>query len=510
MNLLRALLGMCVALALWEGAAGLAPGSVLISSPSAIAIYVGDHAGLLWRASVETSVNAAWGFLWGNLAAIALAGLVIVFPKTERGLSAIALLVFCIPLIASGPILRVLFGPGTGPQITLAALAVYYTTFIALLVGLRAVSQNWTDLMAIYGKGAMTTLVRVRARASLPYLLIGLQISAPAAFLGAMIGEFTGAERGLGVLTLRAMRGLETDATWTLATLAALIAIGAYGAIGFGGRRLVGHVPEILLSTPRQASRSRALTGIIETGGIALFVLILWHVAMDAFDLNRFFAKRPLDVWVFLSEATNRNTILAALAETLTFTVPGYLAGLFLGAALALVLTLLPGWSRWAVPFAIALRAVPIITTAPLLVLAFGRGMIGTTVVVAVMIFFPTFVACQQGVRQTPGQITDLFQSYRASRWHLMRAAQVPSMLPAFFASARMAVPAALLAVTTVEWLATGKGIGLLMALTASTSNYAMLWSCVVVLAVVAVTIYAGVAALERAVLRVYASEQVT
>lgn len=45
-------------------------------------------------------------------------------------------------------------------------------------------------------------------------------------------------------------------------------------------------------------------------------------------------------------------------------------------------------------PFAIALRAVPIITTALLLVLAFGRGMIGTTVFVAVMIFFPTFVAC--------------------------------------------------------------------------------------------------------------------
>lgn len=73
-----------------------------------------------------------------------------------------------------------------------------------------------------------------------------------------------------------------------------------------------------------------------------------------------------------------------------------------------------------------------------------------------------------------------------------------------------MAVPAALLAVTTVAWLATGKGIGLLMALTASTSNYAMLWSCVAVFAVVVVTIYAGVAALERGVLRVYASEQVT
>ncbi|MEO0504140.1 MAG: ABC transporter permease subunit, partial [Pseudomonadota bacterium] len=161
-------------------------------------------------------------------------------------------------------------------------------------------------------------------------------------------------------------------------------------------------------------------------------------------------------------------------------------------------------------PVAVSLRAVPIITTAPLLVLAFGRGIAGTMVVVAVMIFFPTFVACQQGLRQTPGQVTDLFKSYGASRWHLLRAAQIPAMLPAFFASARMAVPAALLAVTTVEWLATGKGIGVLMAMTASTSDYNMLWSCVAILAVVAVVFYALVAALERAVLRVYASEQLT
>ncbi len=509
MTALRPLLWIMFALVLWDVGTRALPGSVLISSPSEIVRYATENAGLLWRASVETSGNAAWGFLWGNLAAVALASLVMLIPKAERMLSALALLVFCIPLIASGPILRVLFGPGTGPQITLAALAVYYTTFLAVLVGLRAVSQNWTDLMAIYGRGALATLIRVRARASLPYLFIGLQISAPAAFLGAMIGEFTGAERGLGVLTLRAMRGLETDATWTLAALAASIAIAAYSILGALGRHLIGHAPEVLLSAPSYAPRRRGWMRVLEIGCIGLLVLVVWQVAMDAFDLNRFFAKRPLDVWAFLQDPANRTTILAALAETLAFTIPGYLAGLLLGAALAVLLTLAPALSQGAMPVAVALRAVPIITTAPLLVLAFGPGLIGTTVVVAVMIFFPTFVACQQGLRQTPGQITDLFKSYRAGRWHLMRAAQVPAMLPAFFASARMAVPAALLAVTTVEWLATGKGIGLLMALTASTSNYAMLWSCVAVLAVMAVTFYAAVSALERTILRIYASEQV-
>ena len=505
----RTLFWCVLGLGLWELAFGRGQGSVLISSPSAIATYFHDNAGLLFRATIETTWNAAQGFVWGNLAAAVLAAAIILLPSSERTLSALALLVFCIPLIASGPILRVLFGPGTGPQITLAALAVYYTTLLVLLVGLRAISQTWTDLMGIYGRGRFATLIKIRARSSLPYLFTGLQISAPAAFLGAMIGEFTGAERGLGVLTLRAMRGLEADATWSLAILSAAVAMLAYGAIGLSGRHSVGYRPVILLTATTARSSPALWIRVAEVALIAALVLIIWQVSMDAFQLNRFFAKRPMDVWLFLSVPDNRAMLFAALSETLAFALPGYLAGLTLGAGLAAVLVLSPTGATATMPVAIALRAIPIITTAPILVLAFGRGIVGTAVVVAVMIFFPTLVACRQGLRQTPGQIVDLFRSYGATRWTLLRSAQIPALLPAFFASARMAVPAALLAVTTVEWLATGKGIGVLMAMTASTSNYAMLWSCVVLLAVVAVAVYAAVATLERVVLTIYAREHV-
>ena len=82
-------------------------------------------------------------------------------------------------------------------------------------------------------------------------------------------------------------------------------------------------------------------------------------------------------------------------------------------------------------------------------------------------------------------------------------------MLPALFAAAKMAVPAAVLAVTTTEWLATGKGIGALMALTSTTSNYNMLWSSIVAITLAALVMYALVTRVERTVLRIYASEQV-
>jgi sulfonate transport system permease protein len=493
----------------WEILAQLNPNSVLITGPIGIITYLIQNAGLMARAAMATSQNAAWGFLWGNLAAVILAAIAMLIPRSERALSAFSLLVFCLPLVATGPILRVLYGPGTGPQITLAALAVSYTTYLALLVGLRAVPQSWRDLIALYGHGAWTTLILVRARASLPYLFLGLQIAAPAAFLGAMIGEFTGAERGLGVLTLRAMRGLEVEATWALASVAALISMLAYALVGWVAKRVVGYAPVILLAPPRPAKARSTWQNAFGVLGIVCAVLTLWQLSMDAFDLNRFFAKRPGDVWAYLISGPEPRTILlSALSETLSMAVPGYLAGLLLGAALAAALVLAPALSRGILPVAVALRAIPIITTAPLLVLALGRGTTGTITIVAVMIFFPTLIACLQGLRQTPGQIVDVFRSYGAGPLRFLFTAQIPSMLPSFFASARMAVPAALLAVTTTEWLATGKGIGVLMALTASTSNYNMLWSCIVALSLAAVTGYALVAWVERAVLRVYATEQ--
>lgn len=508
MVLQRTLLGVIVAFLVWEAMARLQPNSALISGPADVADYIVNHSGLLFRAAVETSINAALGFAWGNIAAFALACLVVLLPRSEWVISALALLVFCVPLIASGPILRVLFGPGPGPQITLAALAVYYTTFLALVVGLRAISQNWIDLMSIYGRSRLTTLIVVQFRASLPYLFVGLQIAAPAAFLGAMIGEFTGAERGLGVLTLRAMRGLQTDATWALACISAALAMFGYGCVGLIRQKLTPHAPVILLSPPRVEAGRTFANQFMRIVFIAVLIVVLWQGAMDAFGLNSFFAKRPADILWFLSDPANLDTLLTALGTTLTYAIPGYFTGLALGAGLAVILMLRPQMAQTVMPTAIALRAVPIITTAPLLVLAFGRGFSGTIAIVAVMIFFPTLVACLQGLRQTPVQIVDLFDSYGASRLKLLRSAQIPAMLPAFFASARMAVPAALLAATTAEWLATGRGIGVLMALTASTSDYNMLWSCVVLLSLVAVGMYTLVFWCERRVLRVFASEQ--
>lgn len=512
---LRVLIGGAAALIAWELIAHFLRGTYLLAGPIAISAYIWEHAGLIARALKVTTTEAAIGFLLGNAAAIGLAVIATLIPRSERLISALALVVFCLPLVATGPILRVVFGPGTAPQITLAALAVYYTTYLPVMVGLRAAPQSWFDLIRSYGRGPVTALVEVRAAAALPYLISGLQIAAPAAFLGAMIGEFTGAQTGLGVLTIRAMRGLDLAAVWGLAVVAAGASLSGYAAIGWLGARITSGPPPLILTPLRETPRS-ALNSTVTSAIWALIVvgavLAIWAGLMAALDLNRFFAKRPEDVWAFLMTAPhaaqNRATLLAALNETMRLTAPGYLLGLGLGVGQAMLIALVPALHRVVMPVAVALRAIPIIITAPLIVVAFGRGPTATITIVALMIYFPTLIACLQGLARSPKPVLDLFESYAASRVRRLISAQIPAMLPAFFAAARMAVPAAILAATTAEWLATGRGIGGLMALTATTSAYAMLWSAVVLMVLVAVISYLAVERIERAILRIYGAEQ--
>ncbi|WP_424929370.1 ABC transporter permease [Amaricoccus tamworthensis] len=497
----------------WELAARLLTDAHVLAAPSAILLYLYENAGLMSRALGVTLTNAAVGFVLGNTAAIALAALVAIWPASERTVRGFALLIFCLPLVATGPILRVIFGPGPWPQIVLAALAVYYTTFVPLLVGLRALPSNWLDLVSSYGRGRLAALVHVRARAAIPYLVAGLQISAPAAFLGAMVGEFTGAERGMGVLTIRAMRGMNVEMTWALALVATAVSVGWYVAIGAVAKRFLEDEPPVILAAPNsETSGGGWRRTVVQLVFVSLMVLIAWWGFLKVLGLNPFFAKGPLDVIQAVTTAsdaaTNRDTLLTALAETSVYLVPGYIAGLTVGAMLAMLVVMVPMIAGTALPVAIALRSVPIITTAPLIVLLLGRGAAGTIVLVAVMVFFPTFVACLHGLKQAPGRITDVFDVFAAGPLQKLVRIRIPAMLPALFAAAKINVPASVLAVTVVEWLATGNGLGSVMALSASLSDYDMLWSAVALVAILSVLGYGAVGLLERRVLGIYAPEQ--
>jgi ABC-type nitrate/sulfonate/bicarbonate transport system permease component len=137
----------------------------------------------------------------------------------------------------------------------------------------------------------------------------------------------------------------------------------------------------------------------------------------------------------------------------------------------------------------------------PLIALVFGRGLMCVTVIAGIVTFFPTLVNVTLALRATPQASIDLFQAYGASQLTTLRKVQLPSALPAVFASLRIAAPLALVGALLAEWLATGTGLGDLMVESSSLSNFNMLWAATALVTVYSVFLYTAISGVEKRVL---------
>ena len=172
--------------------------------------------------------GAGQGFLWGNVLALLVAVLVLLVPPLEAVATQLAVISYCMPLTAIGPIILVIFG-GRAPEIFLAAMSVFFTTLIGALLGLKAADRASLQLIEAYGGSRWHRLTKVQLIAALPNILSALKIAAPAAMLGAIIGEYLGGvDNGLGVVLTVAQQQFLVPRTWALAFV-----IGALAGLGY-------------------------------------------------------------------------------------------------------------------------------------------------------------------------------------------------------------------------------------------------------------------------------------
>ncbi|MEV7975570.1 ABC transporter permease subunit [Streptomyces sp. NPDC086519] len=186
---------------------------------------------LLGRSLSATAGEAGTGLLTGTLTAVAVAVLGVLLPVLQPGLDRLAAVINAVPLIALGPLLIAAVGR-EGSSALIAALAVGFVMFVSMTSGLEAASAAHRDVLTALGAPRITTLVRLRLPASVPTALDGLTQAAPAAVLGAIVGEWFGAPRGLGTLLVSAMQNDQTLLLWAAGTAAGLLAMASYAVTG--------------------------------------------------------------------------------------------------------------------------------------------------------------------------------------------------------------------------------------------------------------------------------------
>jgi len=225
-SLLRPAAGAVLTLGAWWLLSALlsGPHSALPSPWAVLRRFLADGWSFYAPNVAATASEAVQGYLWGNIVAIAVALAVLLLPWLERPATLLAVVSYCVPVMAIGPLLTIVF-TGRTPMVALSALAVFFTTLLGALSGLRSADRSSLDLVRAYGGGRWQQLRLVRVMAALPAVFSALQLAAPAAFLGALIGEWLGnLDTGLGVAMVISMQQLDTARTWAMALLSAALA----------------------------------------------------------------------------------------------------------------------------------------------------------------------------------------------------------------------------------------------------------------------------------------------
>ncbi len=186
---------------------------------------------------VEIGLGFAVGAGTGLLVGYALARSTLV----ERIISPYVVAAQATPILALAPLLALWFGPGLISKVVICGLIVFFPIAVSTMVGVRSVDRGLLEVARSFRASRRQVLTTLEIPGAMPSILGGMRVGVTLAVVGAIVGEWAGADRGLGVLVNLA-RGSLFDIPLMFATLAtiAMVGIALYLVVVFAERRLVG------------------------------------------------------------------------------------------------------------------------------------------------------------------------------------------------------------------------------------------------------------------------------
>ncbi|WP_341223082.1 ABC transporter permease [Loktanella salsilacus] len=227
------LAAVLLALALWQAAVTLtgAPHFILPSplrvmqAAWASRVLIAQNA---WVTGIEVLLGLILGTVLGAATAIGLA----LSKRAERLM--LPLLVFsqAVPVFALAPLLTLWFGYGMGSKIVMTVLIIFFPVTSAFHDGLRRAAPGYHDLAATMGASRWRFMRHIAIPQALPALGSGLRLAAVYAPIGAVIGEWVGASRGLGYLMLLANGRAKIDLMFAALIVLACLTVALHLAVG--------------------------------------------------------------------------------------------------------------------------------------------------------------------------------------------------------------------------------------------------------------------------------------
>ncbi len=231
MRRLDILMALVVGLSVWQVIVWLSGvPHFILPAPGRVAQTMFESREIIWENLLVTAWEVALGLVIGTGLGVATAIQLALSKTAERIMLPILVFTQAVPVFALAPVLTLWLGYGIASKIAMAVLIIYFPVTSAFYDGLRATPRGMVDLARVMGASETRLLWRVRVPHAVPSLGTGLRLAAVYAPIGAVIGEWVGASKGLGYLMLLANGRAKIDLMFAaLVTLACLTVLLHWG-----------------------------------------------------------------------------------------------------------------------------------------------------------------------------------------------------------------------------------------------------------------------------------------
>lgn len=193
----------------------------------------GLYADNTWRTVQETAV----GFAVAVAAGLAFAFVIDATPFLRRAVYPLLIASQTIPIIAVAPLIIIWLGFGLAPKVVIVVLYCFFPIVVSTADGLRAAEPEMLNLLRAMGASRRQLLRIARIPAALPGIFSGVKIAATYAVTGAVISEWLGASKGLGVSMIRAQKGFRPDYVFAAILVVMLLTLALFFVIDLVARR---------------------------------------------------------------------------------------------------------------------------------------------------------------------------------------------------------------------------------------------------------------------------------
>ncbi|OGG91580.1 nitrate ABC transporter permease [Candidatus Kaiserbacteria bacterium RIFCSPLOWO2_12_FULL_53_8] len=208
----------------------------VLPAPSDIFQALVTYRDLLLIHTVQTVEEALIGLFVAVLLGVSIAVILFLFPRVRAAVYPLLVISQTIPMIALAPLLLIWFGFDLFPKVIVVVLYCFFPIAIAVTDALHAADQNTVDLLKSMRATKWQILKFVRLPSSLLAFFSGLRISATYAIGGAIVGEYVGAYRGLGVFMQTSANGHAIDLVFAALVIIAAISTFFLGLVSVAER----------------------------------------------------------------------------------------------------------------------------------------------------------------------------------------------------------------------------------------------------------------------------------